>query len=439
MPKRMAFSKTIPQMLARTKTVTRRFGWWNEACDQPRVQPGEILTAIEKGMGLKKGTRQTPLYDIQVQPKAVWRERLDAITASELEREGFPGMSPREFFRMIGGKPHQIVTRIGFREHHDLSLGAQVLVGDALDRLRGLPDESVDCVVTSPPYWRMRDYGHADQLGLEDTPALFVDALATVFDEVLRVLKPTGTCWINIGDAYQNRGGGKGTGVDVGRRYLNNPGRRAPDCKPGDLIGTPWMLAFELRRRGWYLRGEQIWAKTNPMPEGVRSRPARSHETVFLVTKSPSDAYYYDGDAVRTPLAPKTLTTIGATRRSVGDDPSFPVRSHRFSRTRRHSVDKQGRPVGARLRSVWALASNANRERIEHFAMMPPRIAEIAVAAGCPDDGLVLDPFTGAGTTGIVARRLGRRFIGIELVEKYARIAERRIADDAPLLNRGVG
>jgi DNA modification methylase len=197
------------------------------------------------------------------------------------------------------------------------------------------------------------------------------------------------------------------------------------------------MLAFELRRRGWYLRGEQIWAKTNPMPEGVTSRPARSHETVFLLTKRPSDEYHYDGDAVRTPLAPKTLTTVGTTRRSSGCDPSFDVRSHRFSRERRHSVDADGRPVGARLRSVWPLPSNANRDRVEHFAMMPPKIAEISIAAGCPADGLVLDPFAGAGTTGIVARRLGRRFIGIELVEKYARIAEQRIEDDAPLLNRG--
>ena len=318
----------------------------------------------------------------------------------------------------------------------NLDLPSQVIVGDALGTLSRFPDSIVDCVVTSPPYWRMRDYGHPDQLGLEETPALFVDALAGVFDQVLRVLKPTGTCWVNIGDAYQNRGGGKGTGVDVGRRYLENPGRQAPGCKPGDLIGTPWMLAFELRARGWYLRGEQIWAKTNPMPEGVSSRPARSHETVFLLTKAPSPEYFYDGDAVRTPLAPKTLTTVGTVRRSVGDDPSFAVKSNRFCRERRHSVDDAGNPVGARLRSVWALSSNPNRDRVEHFAMMPPRIAEIAIAAGCPRDGLVLDPFTGAGTTGIVTRRLGRRFVGIELVERYARIAEERIAGDAPLLTR---
>lgn len=439
MPKRMAFSKTLPQMRARTKTVTRRFGWWDEARDQPRLQAGEVLTAVEKSMGLPKGSKQTPLYDIEVQPGAVWRERLDAITPDELEREGFPGMTPREFFHMIGGKPEQLVTRIGFLEHHDLGLDSQILIGDALARLRGLPDDCVDCVVTSPPYWRMRDYGHPDQLGLEETPDMFVDALATVFDEVLRVLKPTGTCWINIGDAYQNRGGGKGTGVDVGRRYLNNPGRSAPGCKPGDLIGTPWLLAFELRRRGWYLRGEQIWAKTNPMPEGATSRPERAHETVFLVTPSPSGEYHYDADAVRTPLAPKTLTTVGTVRRSVGDDPTFSVRANRLPRRRANSLDEHGRPIGARLRSVWPLPSNSNRGRVEHFAMMPPRVAEIGICAGCPPDGLVLDPFAGAGTTGIVARRLGRRFLGVELVEKYARIAERRIVEDAPLLNRGVG
>lgn len=436
MPKRMAFSETIPQMLGRTKRVTRRLGWWDKSTGKPRVEVGETVTAIEKGMGLPKGASQSVLYDIDIQD--VRRERLDAITPEDIVLEGFPGLPPRDFFRIIGAKPETVVTRLAFAEHHDLSLPSQILVGDALARLRGLPDDCVDCCVTSPPYWRMRDYGHPDQLGLEETPELFVSALADVFDEVLRVLKPTGTLWINIGDAYQRGGGGMKTGSDIGRRYLANPGRTAPGCKIGDLVGTPWMLAFELRSRGWYLRGEQIWAKSNPMPEGVRSRPERTHETVFMLTKSASGDYFFDSDAVRSPLAPKTLTTIGPERRSTGSDPSFAVKAHRLPRVRRHACDKDGRPVGARLRSVWALASNPNRERVEHFAMMPPKIAEVTISAGCPLSGLVLDPFAGAGTTGIVARRLGRRFLGIELVENYAEIATQRILDDAPLLNRGL-
>lgn len=310
-----------------------------------------------------------------------------------------------------------------------------MLTGEALGTLRTLDADSVDCCVTSPPYWRMRDYGHDDQVGLEPTPEEFVERLADIFDEVRRVLKPTGTCWVNIGDAYQRRGGGRITGTDIGRRYVGTPGRSAPGCKDGDLVGTPWMLAFELRGRGWYLRGEQIWAKTNPVPEGVRSRPARAHEHVFLLTKSASNAYHYDDTAVRIPLAPKTLTTVG-TERNLPSRPVANVRAHRQPRQRSVSRDADGNPMGARLRSVWGIASNPNRARLEHFAMMPKRIAEVCISVGCPPGGLVLDPFAGAGTTGIVALRLGRRFLGIELVDEYARVAREQIRTDAPLLNR---
>lgn len=316
-------------------------------------------------------------------------------------------------------------------------MSVRILVGDAIEKLAELEPDSIDCCVTSPPYWRMRDYGHPDQLGLEETPDLFVDALAGVFDAVMRVMRPTGTLWVNIGDCYQRKGGGRNTGTDIGRRYLGTPGRKAPGCKEGDLIGIPWLLAFELRRRGWYLRQENIWAKTNPIPEGVSSRPGRSHEQTFMLTKSPSGEYYFDGDSVRKPLDPKTLTTVGSVRNSVGSDPSFHTKAHRYSRERRHSVDEHGNPLGAKLGSVWAMASNPNRSRVEHFALMPPMLAEVAITAGCPKGGTVLDPFTGAGTTGIVARRLGRDFVGVELVEAYAEVARRRIEDDAPLFNRG--
>ena len=312
----------------------------------------------------------------------------------------------------------------------------EVRTGEALAALRELDDGCVACCVTSPPYWRQRDYGHPDQLGMEPNVEDFVVRLADIFDEIRRVLHPGGTCWINLGDSYIRRGGGRRTGADLGRRYRDTPNRNSPGLKDGDLAGVPWMAAFEMRRRGWFLRGEQIWAKTNPLPEGVRSRPARAHEHVFLLTKSPSPDYTYNEHAVRTELAPKTLTTVGTTRRSTGTDGSNNVRSHKYSTERRHRIDESGRPVGAALRSVWALASNPNRSRLQHFAMMPRKLVEICVEAGSNPGDLVLDPFAGAGTVGVMALRLGRRFLGIELVDDFAQIARQQIAGDAPLFNQ---
>ncbi|MEM6988895.1 MAG: site-specific DNA-methyltransferase [Myxococcota bacterium] len=312
----------------------------------------------------------------------------------------------------------------------------EVRTGEALAEIARVPSDSVDCCVTSPPYWRMRDYGHPEQLGLEDDVADFIGRLADIFDEVRRVLTPAGTCWVNIGDGYTRAGGGRDKGCDMGRRYLGTPGRTSPGLKAGDLVGVPWMLAFELRARGWYLRGEQIWAKTNPIPDGARSRPGRSHEHVFLLTKQASPNYVYNEHAVRTELAPKTLTTVGTERRPTGTDGSNNVRAFKYSKERRHRVDEKGRPVGASLRSVWAMASNSNRARIGHFAMMPHRLARVCVLAGSDPGGLVLDPFCGAGTVGVVALRAGRRFLGLELVEDSAALAREQIQLDAPLLNR---
>lgn len=308
--------------------------------------------------------------------------------------------------------------------------------GEAVATLSTFADDSIDCCVTSPPYWRMRDYEHPDQIGLELDVRDFIERLATVFDQVKRVLRPNGTCWVNMGDSYARDGGGRTTGTDVGRRYVGTPGRSSPGMKAGDLAGVPWRLAFALQDRGWYIRGEQIWAKTNPMPEGVGSRPVRSHEHVFLFTRSPSPEYTYREHAVRRPLAPKTLKTTGTTRKPSANDPFGQVRASKYSRERRHRVDDAGEPVGARLGSVWAIASNPNRAGIQHFAMMPELMAEICMELGSEPDGVVLDPFCGSGTTGLVALRTGRSFVGIDLRADYVTIARERILADAPLLAR---
>lgn len=317
-------------------------------------------------------------------------------------------------------------------------MDARVICGEALAVLCGLPAESVDAVVTSPPYWRMRDYGHPDQLGMEEHLPNYLERIGAIFDEVRRVLTPHGTCWVDIGDCYARKGGGKAKGSDMGRRYLGTPARAVEGVVQGELIGIPWMLAFELRRRGWLVRGEQCWSKANPIPEGSNcSRPHRSHETVFLFAKAPR--HYYNSDAARTPLTPKTLSTIGSHFNTQGGDPAW-VKSQRWNdamdqrrQVHQPALDANGEYRGAALRSVWHIASEPYDG--EHFATMPTKLAEICILVGCPEGGLVLDPFAGVGTTGLVATRCGRRFLGIEIVAQSADIAAERIRGDAPLLH----
>ena len=313
-------------------------------------------------------------------------------------------------------------------------IDSTIVCGEAEGELAKLEAQSVDCCVTSPPYWRMRDYGHADQLGMEDCIDDYLERLGRIFDEVRRVLTPTGTCWLNLGDAYARRGGGKAQGSDMGRRYLGTPARSVDGVEQGELIGVPWMVAFALRRRHWLIRGEQIWSKANPLPEAWNcTRPHRAHEHVFLLTKSAR--HYFDTDAVRIPLAPKTLSTIGTKRRQTGGDPKW-VKGARVQATmdeHQPARDEHGELRGAALRSVWHLPSEPFDG--EHYATMPSRLAELCVLAGCPAGGLVIDPFAGAGTTGLVAVRAGRRFWGCEIVPESAEMARRRIRDDAPLLH----
>lgn len=287
-----------------------------------------------------------------------------------------------------------------------------ILCGEALAVLRTMDADSVDSCVTSPPYWRMRDYGHAEQLGMEADVDAFVDRLADIFDEVRRVLKPTGSAWVNLGDAYARRGGGRNFESGCGRRYIGTPGRASAGLKAGDLAGVPWRFAFECQRRGWWLRSEVVWNKPNATPTSCKSRPSSSHEHLFMLTKVASPGYYYDVDSLRTPLRD---TTRARTR----------LPSHRGW--------KPTPGLGAQRGDVWTIGVCSNRGAIGHFAMQSPEIARLCILASTPPGGVVLDPFVGSGTTAIVASRLGRACIGIELVPETADLARRRTRDDAPL------
>jgi DNA modification methylase len=310
----------------------------------------------------------------------------------------------------------------------------EIREGDALERLRDMPEESVHCCITSPPYYGLRDYGIDGQLGLEDTLAEYVERLVVVFEEVRRILRVDGTLWLNLGDSYAGSWGAQGhtgqmvdRGITAARSLSTFPqGKRTgsiPDgaeYKPKDLLGVPWTVAFALRGAGWWLRQEIIWHKLAPMPESVQDRCTRAHEQLFMLARSAR--YFYDAAAIAEPAVSERGRGSGNTR------------SESLSR------DVRGQPypwtdVGGmrNKRDVWPLSSQPFPQA--HFATFPPALVEPCILAGCPADGIVLDPFAGAGTTGLVALRRGRSFVGIELNPKYAEMARRRICDDAPLLN----
>jgi DNA modification methylase len=334
----------------------------------------------------------------------------------------------------------------------------RILQGDCMEVLKTLPDESVDCVVSSPPYWRQRDYGHPGQLGLEPTPEEYIDKLTAIFAQCRRILKIDGTCWVNLGDKWASGGNGGGGSFmeersEAWAHVKNNTGWRKPPTgyKDKDLVGLPWMLAFAMRAEGWFLRQCNIWAKPNGMPESVRDRSTVSHEYVFHFAKN--NDYWYDTDAARTPPPPDIETqlrnSIDARKERQKDDAkSAPTAMRNGIRrsdkqrghTRRHdgfndrwdAMEKSEQMAqGSNLRSVWWIAPAQYKEG--HYAVMPAGLAEICITAGCKPGGTVLDPFGGAGTTGLVADRLQRHAILIELNPEYAAMARRRIEGDAPL------
>jgi DNA modification methylase len=267
------------------------------------------------------------------------------------------------------------------------------LQGDCRDIFKTLPDESVHCVVTSPPYWGLRDYGHGEQIGLEPTPEAYVATMVEVFREVRRVLRKDGTLWLNLGDSFKDK----------------------------NLIGMPWRVAFALQTDGWYLRQDIIWAKPNPMPESVTDRCTKAHEYIFLLSKSPR--YYYDQDAIREEIKAGSGIRMRASKHDGcrGDK----IKNPTADITLKHYQEIKG----ANRRSVWEIDTQPFREA--HFATFPPALIEPCVMAGCPKGGTVLDPFGGAGTTGMVADRLQRDAIIIELNPDYAAMAELRLQDDA--------
>ena len=346
----------------------------------------------------------------------------------------------------------------------------EIKTGNCLEVLKTIPEQSVNTCVTSPPFWGLRDYGTAtweggdencdhqvgrfehkvsdkqksntasaghqardvcpkcgairkdSQLGLEDTPEEYVENLVKLFREVRRVLRDDGTVWLNLGDSYSS--GGRTTTTNQTLRGDKDYGATRPkpskNIKPKDLIGIPWRVAFALQADGWYLRQDIIWHKPNPMPESVTDRCTKAHEYIFLLSKSLK--YYFDNEAIK--------------EDAVGNEPGNKTK-HRavgqhFSETK-NNIDKIGAVNKRNKRSVWTVTTKPFKGA--HFATFPPDLIEPCVLAGCPENGTVLDPFGGAGTTGLVAQQHNRNAVLIELNPEYAEMSRKRIYNDAPLFS----
>lgn len=334
-----------------------------------------------------------------------------------------------------------------------------IIQGDALTILKKMKSGVIDCCITSPPYFGLRDYGIDNQFGLEGTPEEYIINLVEVFREVKRVLKNGGTCWLNLGDSYA--GSGKGRNADGSMGKLQSKLQRGnmgsyqgaipvtkdiEGIKPKNLIGIPWAVAFALRTDGWYLRQDIIWEKTNPMPESVSDRCTKSHEYVFLLTKSPK--YYFDNEAIKE----KTVTKDNSKRDRDNSKLNNPPGRTRMAGLKTNDYELRNK------RDVWTISTKpfpfdwcpkckikvTRKERgekfnhklcgsklISHFAIFPPDLVGPMILAGCPENGIVLDPFMGSGTTAVVARKLGRNYFGIELNPDYIEIAEKRIEDES--------
>ena len=313
----------------------------------------------------------------------------------------------------------------------------KIYQGDSLEVLKTFEDNSIDCCVTSPPYYALRDYGVDGQIGLEDSPEKYIERLTEVFMEVYRVLKPNGTLWLNIGDSYW---GGGWCGPKLNKHSKGNKG----GYKSKDLIGVPWMLAFSLRNNGWFLRQDIIWEKPNQMPESVKDRCTKSHEYIFLFSKS--QKYYFDYESIQEPAVTQGdvgSIKFGGTKYGDNDDSHFQTYSGKEWKPKTKNCQYDGqvpnsmhirREMGLpdkvytvrNKRDVWSINVKPCKEA--HFATYPPELVSTCILAGCPEGGVVLDPFMGSGTTGIIAYKLDRYYVGIELNPKYVEMAERRIS-----------
>ena len=306
----------------------------------------------------------------------------------------------------------------------------EILIGDVFDKLKEISDNSIQSCITSPPYWGLRDYGHDNQIGLEATPQDYVKNMVNVFDEIWRVLKNDGTLWLNLGDSYlshkdcksvsQTLACGtkseqahiipKGLSVSRNTKMLKNAG-----LKNKDLIGIPWRVAFALQEAGWYLRQDIIWAKPNPMPESVRDRCTKSHEYVFLLTKSAK--YHFDNQAIKEPAVAGRKGGNKVPQKGTGVE-GMGIRNGLFKAQQKIYEFRN-------KRDVWTIAAKPFKGA--HFAVMPEALVEPCILAGSVENDLILDPFAGSGTVGLVALKNNRNFIGIELNPEYAQIAMDRI------------
>ena len=332
-----------------------------------------------------------------------------------------------------------------------------ILLGNNLETLKTIPDQSVNCCVTSPPYYGLRDYGIDNQIGLEETPQEYIEKLVDIFREVKRVLRNDGTLWLNIGDSYAGSGKGgspnkekskqainKGS-LTIGNLYeddgkiierrkkINVTSKTFEGIKAKDLIGIPWMLAFALRADGWYLRQDIIWSKPSVMPESVKDRFCKSHEHIFLLSKE--QRYYFDHKYALEPATGydgrKDTVMKGSAKYADGatglTQQTFLSRGHE-----RWTEDDNGNYMRTR-RDVWVVASDPSE--LAHFAMYPQKLILPCVMCGCPENGVVLDPFMGSGTTGLVAIKNFRKYIGCEINPEYKEIAEKRISNERGLFN----
>ena len=345
---------------------------------------------------------------------------------------------------------------------------------NSLTGLKNLPDNSIDCCVTSPPYFGLGDYGNSEQIGLENTPELFVEQLVKVFTEVKRVLKKEGTLWLNLGDSYwggkgqsgqkdadiQDERNKAGKSISSKAQQMGGKGITMPKdgkhhtIKPKDLIGIPWMVAFALRSSGWYLRQDIIWSKPNPMPESVTDRCTKAHEYIFLMSKS--NKYYYDSEAIKQPMITKEDRPNGVVRNrlfqydsKLNNNPEAyrsggviggkkhknlednGLTNHSFHKTRNEGKEWESLDGMANKRSVWTVTTKPYSGA--HFATFPEELICDMIKAGCQEGGVVLDPFMGAGTTALVARKLNRNYVGFELNPKYIKIAENRLRSELGL------
>ena len=274
----------------------------------------------------------------------------------------------------------------------------QFLCGDAIEVARKLPDACVDTIVTSPPYWQQRDYGADDQIGQEVSPAAYVERLSELFEELKRVVKPTGSMWMVIGDKYLK----------------------------GELMGMPWRVALGLKDVGWRMRSDCIWHKPNAMPSSTRTRPTTDHEYIFFFSNGKD--YFYNADAIREPhVTFSENSKMKGGRKHFGKRGSTPEKGKNSGDTNLHDGrwDRAFHPKGRNKRTVWSIPLSKFREA--HFAVYPPKLVETCIAASCPPDGVVLDPFSGAGTTAMVAKQLGRKFIAIDCNQEYCDMAQRRL------------